>query len=83
MDACMITFRSITPAQRGENALRQAGIAATVQRTPRLLAEQGCGYSLQLACGRLPQAVDILRHRGIAFRKAYKLRGNAPEEIQL
>lgn len=83
MDSCMITFRSVTPAQRGEGLLRREGIAATLQRTPRVLAEQGCGYSLRLRCALLPQATEALRQKGIAFQKTYRLRDGNPEEVFL
>ena len=72
MDTCMITFRSVTPAQRGENLLRSMGITCTLQRTPGVLAEKGCGYSLKLRCDRLGTAVELLRSKGIAFQKAYR-----------
>ena len=71
MENCMITFRSVTPAQRGELVLRQAGIPCAIHRTPRVLAEQGCGYSLKLSRQELHRALDYLRSKGIPFRKAY------------
>ena len=83
MDSCMITFRSVTPAQRGEAILHREGIQATVQRTPRSLAEQGCGYSLRLSCGQLQQATEILRQKGIGYRKTYHIRDGNPEEVLL
>ena len=84
METCMITFRSVTPAQRGEELLRKFGMACQLQRTPRQIAEQGCGYSLRLRREQLPQAVELMRSRGIAFRKAYALReGGKTEEIRL
>ena len=48
MRFCYITFRSVTPAQKGEGVLRRAGVDCTMQRTPRWMEEQGCGYSLRL-----------------------------------
>ena len=84
MDSCLITFRSVTPAQRGEGLLRREGIACTLQRTPGVLAEQGCGYSLRLRCDRLYTAVELMRQWGIAFRKAYRITETGkPEEIPL
>ena len=84
METCMITFRSVTPAQRGEGLLRQEGIPCSLQRTPRQMAEQGCGYSLRLRCDYLMQAVECLRRKGIAFRKAYRIQEDGrPEEIRL
>lgn len=83
MDYCMITFRSVTPAQRGEILLRKEGIPCTLQRTPRVLADQGCGYSIRLKCGQLQQAAELLHQKGIAYRKAYRLREGNPEEVLL
>ena len=84
MDTCMITFRSVTPAQRGENLLRREGITCTLQRTPKVLADQGCGYSLRLRCDRLLKAAELMRQKGIAFRKAYRITDSGrPEEILL
>ena len=83
MDSCIITFRSVTPAQRGEVLLRREEIPCAVQRTPRTLAEQGCGYSIRLQCKQLPQAVELLRKKGIAFRKAYRWQNGTLEEVVL
>ena len=83
MDFCMVTFRSVTPAQRGETLLRRDGIQATVQRTPRTLAEQGCGYSLRLPCAQMQQAIEILRQKGISYRKTYHIREGNPMEVML
>ena len=83
MYSCMITFRSVTPAQRGEALLRREGISATIQRTPRTLAEQGCGYSIRLHCSQLSQATEALRQKGIAYQKTYRLRDGNPEEVFL
>lgn len=83
MDNCMITFRSVTPAQRGETVLRREGIACTLSRTPRVLAEQGCGYSIRLRCSQLPQAVEILRQKGITYRKTYRMGEGNPQEVMV
>ena len=81
MDSCLITFRSVTPAQRAEGILRREGIAATVQRTPRVLAEQGCGYSIRVHFTQLPLATEVLRRKGISYRKTYRMREGIPEEV--
>ena len=81
MDFCMITFRSVTPAQRGESALRREGIAVTLQRTPRVLTEQGCGYSIRLRCSHLPKAIEILRQKGIHYQKTYRILDGKLEEV--
>ena len=83
MDTCLITFRSVTPAQRGESALRREGIACAIQRTPKQLADQGCGYSLRVRYTQQQKATEILRYRGIAYRKTYCLQNGNPEEVIL
>ena len=84
MKQCMITFRSVTPAQRGEGALKRAGIDCTLQRTPRHMEEQGCGYCLKLSCSVTPQAVGILRDGQIPFKKVYLYRQEGQlEEMHL
>ena len=71
MKICLITFRSVTPAQRGESALVAKGIPCTLQRTPRWMQEQGCGYSLRLPRENIPEAVSVLKSRKIQYRKIY------------
>ena len=84
MKTCMITFRSVTPAQRGEKALKQAGIGCQLLRTPRKMEEKGCGYCLHIPCGSVSAAVELLRSKDILFRKIYLTRENGTmEEIQL
>ncbi len=84
MKKCMITFRSVTPAQRGEGVLRMAGMTCWVRRTPRWMEEQGCGYSLQLVCRDAMESVRLLREHQIPFRKIYLLSDTGkPEEMHL
>ena len=84
MKFCMITFRSVTPAQRGENALHRAGFACSIQRTPRWMQEQGCGYSLRVRCQDAIACTEVLAEAEIPFRKVYLHRENGKaEEMQL
>jgi len=84
MKNCMITFRSVTPAQRAEGLLRRAGMESTLQRTPRWMEEQGCGYSLRVHCREVMQALEVLRSRDVSFRKVYLTRENGKmEELAL
>ena len=81
---CMITFRSVTPAQRAEEALHRVGIECRVQRTPKWMEEKGCGYSVRLRQDDLMTAAALLRQSGIGFKKAYALTdGGTPEELRL
>lgn len=76
MKKCLITFRSVTPAQRGELTLRRAGIDCRLKRTNRWMEEQGCGYSLHLDCADLPGALELLRSNGVAYKKVYRIQEN-------
>ena len=84
MKFCMITFRSVTPAQRGENLLRRAGFECSIQRTPRWMEEQGCGYSLRVRCQDAISCAELLTNGEIPFRKVYLRRENGKvEEMHL
>ena len=73
MNLCMITFRSVTPAQRAEMLLRRTGVYCKLGRTPRHMEEQGCGYSLKIKCLDLPEALQLFSQGSIQFRKIYRL----------
>ena len=80
MKRCMITFRSVTPAQRGEALLRRAGIGCSLRRTPRKMEQQGCGYSLRIQTAEAAACARILRDAKVEFRKVYLLRENGKGE---
>lgn len=80
MKYCLITFRSVTPAQRGESVLHKNGIVCTLRRTPRWMEEQGCGYSLRLRREDGARAAMLLRTNQIPFRKVYLWEENGSAE---
>ena len=71
MNQYFITFRSVTMAQRGEGSLKRSGIRCNLQRTPRWMEEQGCGYCLRLRPEDAARALQQLRKEQIQFRKVY------------
>lgn len=84
MDNYMITFRSVTPAQRGESLLQRIGVSCSLQRTPRWMETQGCGYSLNIKNKEISDIVNFLRNKKVQFRKVYrKLEDGSVEEIRL
>ena len=84
MRNCIITFRSVTPAQRAEEVLHRAGVDCTLQRTPKWMEEKGCGYSVRMQQEDIMAAAVLLRQAGIGFQKAYALSDSgAPEELRL
>ncbi len=84
MGTLIITFRSVTPAQRADRVLRGVGLRCYLGRTPRWMEEQGCGYSLRVRFTDPEDVVALLRSHKIAFRKLYLLGENgAMEEVAL
>ena len=84
MSVYFITFRSVTPAQRGEGLLRKNGVQCSIQRTPRWMEEKGCGYCLRLGGENAEKAVGLLRQNQIGFRKVYAQHGDGNvEEVAL
>lgn len=76
-----ITFRSVTPAQRGQRILRQAGVDCELLRTPRWMEERGCGYCLRLRPENTMQAVQLLRQGKLSFSKVYTSTEHGAEEL--
>lgn len=66
-----ITFRSVTYAQRAEQLLRDAGHHCSLQRTPRWMEAQGCGYALRVWTGQIQPSVQLLRQERIPIRRLY------------
>lgn len=83
MEMNFITFRSVTPAQRGQRILQQAGIACSLQRTPRWMEERGCGYCLRLRQAETQRAVALLRQANQPFSKVYSTKDGAGEALPL
>lgn len=73
MDVYYITFRSVTPAQRGESMLRKGGYHCVLQRTPKWMQENGCGYCLRLGTNRIDDGIRLLNRGGVPYRKVYQL----------
>lgn len=66
-----ITVRSVTYGQRAERVLQKNNIRCTLQRTPKWMEEQGCGYCLRLRSEDIAAAVRILRASSVPFRRVY------------
>ena len=66
-----ITFRSVTYAQQGERLLKGSGFRCALQRTPRWMEEQGCGYALKVRLPELEAAMALLLERQIPIRRVY------------
>lgn len=75
-----ITFRSVTYAQKGEALLSAAGIHCSLQRTPRWMEAQGCGYCLRLWTKEPNRALELLEEAGIPRRRIYRQRSDGQLE---
>ena len=84
MGEYFITFRSVTLAQRGEGLLKRKGIHCQLQRTPRWMEQQGCGYCLRMRRSEIETCVRLLREGKVEFRKVYRQTGEGGgEEVVL
>lgn len=71
MNWCLITFRSVTRAQRAEKLLTEKRVSCVLQRTPRWMQEQGCGYSLRVPAGEVSGALVLMENGNLPYRKVY------------
>ena len=84
MKQYLITFRSVTYAQRGERSLgKRNNHRCVLQRTPKWMEQQGCGYGLTLRGANIYRAVDVLRQDGLSWRRVYVLENGKYQEIAL
>lgn len=81
MSIFVITFRSVTHAQRGERVLREQGVRCVLRRTPKWMEEQGCGYCLRLHTGDIRQAVEALNRSRVPLRRVYYQNGQGQLEV--
>ncbi len=80
----LITFRSVTFAQRAERALRRENIFCRLHRTPKMLTSRGCGYCLRLREKDALYAVAVLQGEQISYGKLYAIDSDGvPREMTL
>lgn len=80
----VITFRSVTYAQRAEQLMTRQGYRCHLQRTPAWMEQQGCGYSLRLYAGSVHRAVELLKDQRIPLRRVYAQTASGDlEELEL
>lgn len=71
MEWYYFTFRSITPAQRGERLLKSKGIDVSLMRAVRQISAEGCGYSLRIRPKDGGTALEHFREGKIPFRRLF------------
>ena len=71
MTQYLITFRSLTHAQRSARVLERAGITTAVIKAPQGLSNSGCAYAITLR--RNPEtALALLKQNGLAIGKLFQ-----------
>ena len=75
-----ITFRSVTFGQRAERILENAGYHCALQRTPRWMEEQGCGYALRVWTGDIQPAMNLLNQERVSMKRLYRQRSDGQLE---
>ena len=84
MGYCLVTFRTITWAQKAEMTIHRLGYRCALQRTPRWMEAQGCGYSLKIPAAYIARCVEQLKNNHISFQKIYQYNSlGEAEEMQL
>lgn len=81
MKGYLITFRSITLAQRAQASLEREGVRCRLRRTPRWMEERGCGYAVEARLAALEQGTSVLKRESILWRKVYRLTEDGMEEV--
>lgn len=67
----LITFKSVTHAQRGARVLSAGGIVTHLVRPATVLACGSCGYALRMNAIGAYKAVRLLRQSGVPFVKTF------------
>ena len=67
----LLTFRSLTYGQRAQRAVQSIGISTALMRTPKILAENGCGYCIKIKEKDLEPALAAMRKIHISPINAY------------
>lgn len=72
----LIVCRSLTYAQRTAAVLERVGIAARLMRSPRIIAGEGCGYSVKIAERNLALALTFLAKQGLSPKRVFLQNGD-------
>ena len=71
MTIYLLTFRSLTHAQRAARLLERGGITATVIKAPQGLSGSGCAYAVTLRA-RVGEAVNLLRGSRLKLGRLFR-----------
>lgn len=79
----LFTFHALTAAQSAKALLREGNVFSVLERAPKRLSGQGCGYVLRVSSGDGMRALRLLRAGGAGFGHLYRLfRSGQLEEVR-
>ena len=78
----LLTFRSLTYAQRAARVLERAGVTGTVSRVPKAAATKGCAYCVVVAARHREAAVHILTSAGLAPERTILRNADGTLEVE-
>ncbi len=81
MDYEYFTFRSITRAQLALRYLQAADVTATLLRTPKALATEGCVYAIRVRARDGDQTAEIFAHNAVQFRRRFRRENGQYREV--
>ena len=73
----LITFKTLTQAQRAARLLERAGHTVSIRRIPADLSRSGCGYAVTLRKAAY-DAVELLKANGLWTGKLFRREGEEP-----
>ncbi len=73
----LITFKTLTQAQRAARLLERAGYTLSIRRVPPDLSRSGCGYAITIRKSAY-DAVELLKNSGLWTGKLFRREGEEP-----
>lgn len=83
MTQYLLLFRSLTQAQRALQLCKSMHFPATLVRSPKSVAGDGCSHSLRVSDSSLQSILNLLRQNNIAPRKIFRVDRGAYREVSL
>ena len=78
----LLTFRSLTYAQRAARVLERAGVTGTLSRVPKAAATRGCAYCVIVAARHKERALNVLAPAGLRPERVLRRDENGQLEAE-
>ena len=73
MKNCLLTYRSLTYAQKAAKILERARVYAAIVRTPQELTREGCGYALKVRECDMSKTLSLLKKESASPKKVFEV----------